>query len=175
MADNKAADKGDRVDPADAAQHLGAPSGAPSTIDSAFGPNWETWQKHVVAHVPAPDEDNDGIADMDAPVVPLLAYGQGPNDYISTDFDAGQVIVRDGNDKTGKAWKWPLADFMKFVAHAHGKRVPGEEAEKGDGPYVAAAKQNARTGKLVQADRDAEAGRDTRSDTSTKRRENDGK
>lgn len=150
----------DRVDPADAARELGTPAGAVNTIDGALGPNWEAWQDHVKAHVPAPDEDGDGYAEMPDPVVPLLAYSDGPNDYISTDIDAGQVIVRDGNDKTGKAWKFPLADFLRFVAHAHGKRVPGEEKEQGDGPYAAARKLAARTAKLVQADRDAEAGRD---------------
>lgn len=173
MADTKNTGA-DRVDPAEAAQYLG--TGAPaSTIDGALGPNWQAWQDHVKAYVPAPDEDNDGYAEMPDPVVPLLAYGDGPNDYISTDFDAGQVIVRDGNDKTGKAWKFPQGDFLKFIAHAHGKRVPGEEKEQGDGPYEAARKLAQRTAKLVQADRDAEAGRDQSTETRTKRRENDGK
>jgi hypothetical protein len=148
MADNK-------PNREDAAQHLGAPAGAASTIDAAFGPNWDTWQQHVVAHVPAPDDDNDGEAEMDTPVVPLLVYGDGPNSYISTDFDAGQVIVRDGNDRTGKAWKWPMADFMRFVAAAHGKTLPGDPEETGDNPYEAAAKQNARTAKLVEGERNA--------------------
>lgn len=174
MADNKTTGN-DRVDPADAARELGPPANAASTIDAAFGPNWQAWQEHVKAHVPAPDEDGDGYAEMPDPVVPLLVYGDGPHDYIATDIDAGQVMVRDGNDKTGKPWKWPLADFMRFVAHAHGKRAPGEKAEEGDGPYVAAAKQNERTAKLVQADRDTEAGRDQDNETSTKRRESDGK
>lgn len=148
MADNKPNHE-------DAAQELG--TGVPAaTIDTAFGPNWDAWQKHVVAHVPAPDEDNDGVAEMPDPVVPLLVYGDGPNSYISTDFEAGQVIVRDGNDKTGKAWKWPLEDFLRFVAAAHGKRLPGDPEEQGDNPYEAAAKQNARTAKLV-ADERAEA------------------
>jgi hypothetical protein len=143
----------------DAARELG--TGAPAaTIDGAFGPNWQAWQEHIVAHVPAPDEDNDGVAEMGDPVVPLLAYGDGPNDYIATDFDAGQVVVRDGNDRTGKAWKWPISDFMRFVAHAHGKRLPDEPKEEGDGPYEAARKLAARTAKLIQADRDAEAGRE---------------
>jgi hypothetical protein len=157
----------DRVDPADAAQYLGPPAGTGSTIDSAFGPNWEKWQAHVVAHVPAPDYDNDGVTEMGEPVVPLYVYADGPNSYISTDVEAGQVIVRDGNDKTGKPWKWPLEDFMKFVAHAHGKRVPGEKVEEGDNPYEAARKLAARTAKLVQADRDAEASRDTAAEKRT--------
>lgn len=149
MADNKQPNR------EDAAQELG--TGTPAaTIDSALGPNWDKWQQHVVAHVPAPDEDNDGYAEVPDPVVPLLVYGDGPNSYIATDIDAGQVMVRDGNDKTGKAWKWPLEDFLRFVAAAHGKRLPGDPAERGDNPYEAAAKQNARTAKLV-ADERAEA------------------
>jgi hypothetical protein len=157
MADNKA----ERVDPAEAAQQLG--TGAPAaTIDGALGPNWQAWQEHVKANVQPVDEDGDGYAEMETPVVPLLAYGDGPNDYIATDIDAGQVMVRDANDRTGKAWKFPLDAFMRFVAHAHGKKVAGEpEAEEGDGPYEAARKLAARTAKLVQADRDAEASRDT--------------
>jgi hypothetical protein len=147
-----------------AAQQLGTGTPAP-TIDAAFGPQtWEKWQQHVIAHVPAPDEDNDGVAEMPDPVVPLLVYGDGPNSYISTDFDAGQVMVRDGNDRTGKAWKFPLDAFLRFVAKAQGKKVEGEEDEdKGDGPYEAARKLAQRTGKLVQADRDAEAGRESKS------------
>ncbi len=153
----------------DAAHELG--TGAPAaTIDGAFGPNWEKWQEHVIAHVQLPDEDGDGVAEMSDPVVPLLAYGDGPNDYISTDIDAGQVMVRDGNDKTGKAWKFPLDSFLRFVAHAQGKKLPGEPEEpEGDGPYEAARKLAQRTAKLVQADRDAEAGRDA-DDKGAKRR-----
>jgi hypothetical protein len=144
----------------DAAQELG--TGAPAaTIDTAFGPNWDAWQEHVIAHVQLPDEDGDGEAEMADPVVPLLAYGDGPHDYIATDVDAGQVMVRDGNDKTGKAWKFPLDAFLRFVARAQGKTLEGDdEEEKGDGPYEAARKLAQRTGKLVQADRDAEAGRE---------------
>lgn len=170
MADNKT----ERVDPAEAARVLDdSPALRASTIDGALGPNWEAWQEHVKANVQPVDEDGDGTADeMPDPVVPLLVYGDGPNDYISTDIDAGQVMVRDGNDKTGKAWKFPLDSFMKFVAHAHGKRLPDEKAEEGDNPIEAARKLAQRTAKLVQADRDAEAGRDDADSTATKRREN---
>ncbi len=152
-----------------AAQQLGTGAPAP-TIDTAFGSGvWEKWQNHVIAHVPAPDDDNDGEAEMDIPVVPLLVYGDGPNSYISTDFDAGQVIVRDGNDRTGKAWKWPMKDFMRFVAAAHGKTLPGDPEETGDNPYEAAAKQNARTAKLVENERaqakDTDTGRTSQSRT----------
>jgi hypothetical protein len=138
----------------EAAQELG--TGAPAaTIDGAFGPNWDKWQDHVKANVEPVDPDGDGYAEMDTPVVPLMVYGDGPNDYIATDIDAGQVIVRDGNDKTGKAWKFPLDSFMRFVAHAHGKKLEGETEEKGDNPYEAARKLAARTGKLIEADRKA--------------------
>lgn len=152
MADTRSTDSNRE----DAARELGVGVPAP-TIDAAFGPNWEKWQEHVIANVQAPDEDNDGVAEMEDPVVPLLVYGDGPNDYISTDIDAGQVVVRDGNDRTGKAWKYPLGDFMRFVAHAHGKKLPDEPEEKGDNPLVAAAKLQERTNKKIQADRDATA------------------
>jgi len=143
----------------DAAQELGTANPA-NTIDGALGPNWQAWQDHVVAHVQLPDEDGDGKAETPDPVIPLLAYGDGPNDYIATDVDAGQVMVRDGNDATGKAWKFPLDAFLRFVARAQGKTLEGDDEEKGDGPYEAARKLAQRTGKLVQADRDAEAGRE---------------
>jgi hypothetical protein len=143
----------DRVDPADAATQLTA--GMPAdTIDGALGPNWQAWQDHVKAHVQPLDD-----ADVtDEPRVPLLVYGSGPNDYIATDVDAGQVMVRDGNDKTGKAWKFPLASFMRFVAHAHGLKVKDEDGKpEGDDPLTAAIEQRKRTNKLIQADRDATA------------------
>lgn len=147
-----------------AAHELGTAAPA-NTIDGALGPNWQAWQDHVVAHVQLPDEDGDGRAEMRDPVVPLLAYGDGPNDYIATDIDAGQVMVRDGNDRTGRAWKFPLDAFLRFVAKAQGKSLEGDEDEdeaKEDGPYAAARKLAQRTGKLVQADRDAEAGRESK-------------
>jgi hypothetical protein len=146
----------------DAARELdGSPALRAATIDAAFGPNWDKWQEHVIAHTQLPDEDGDGEAEPQEPVIPLLAYGDGPNDYIATDVDAGQVMVRDGNDKTGKAWKFPLDAFLRFVAHAQGKKLAGEpDEEKGDGPYEAARKLAGRTAKLVQSDRDAEATRD---------------
>lgn len=129
----------------------------PAATGTPFGPNFEAWQDHVIRYVQLPDKDRDGDADVADPVVPILAYGDGPNDYISTDVDAGQVVVRDGNDTTGRAWKWPLRTFLRFVAHAQGKELEGDEEEqaKGDNPYVAAAKQQERTNRLVQGERDA--------------------
>lgn len=152
----------------EAAHALG--TGAPAaTIDAAFGPNFQAWQDHVVRHVHLPDRDRDGTADLVEPVVPILTYGDGPNDYIATDVDAGQVMVRDGNDPTGKAWKWPLSTFLRFVAHAQGVELEGddEEGPQGDNPYVAAAKQQERTNQLVQGERDAAAAAEQDGRTST--------
>lgn len=150
------------VDTGEAARELDAniPAG---TLDGALGPNWQAWQDHVKAHVQPADKDRDGYADPDIPVVPLLVYGDGPNDYIATDIDAGQVVVRDGNDRTGKAWKFPLDSFMRFVAHAHGQKVEDDDDPlRGDDPITAARKQQERTNALMQADRDAQAAAGTR-------------
>lgn len=132
-------------------------TGPAATLDGALGPNWQAWQDHVAAHVTLPDSDDDE-AELSTPVVPMLVYGDGPNDYIATSIGDGQVVVQDGNDPTGKAWKFPQATFMRFVAHAQGRQLDDEAGTPaGDNPLVAAAKQNARTGKLIQADRDAAA------------------
>jgi len=145
----------DRKDPADVAHELGAPTA--NTIDAALGPNFERWAEHVQKTVQLPDEDDDGYVEPAELAVPILQYGDGPNDYISTDVDAGQVMVRDGNDTTGRAWKFPLTSFMRFLAHSQGKKLPGddEEAAKGDGMYQAAIKLQQRTNRLVAAEREA--------------------
>lgn len=169
MADTN---KGRDYSPAQAAHELGAP--AANTIDGALGPNFEAWAEHVKTHVQLPDEDDDGWVEPAEVVVPILEYGDGPHDYIATDVDAGQVIVRDGNDPTGRAWKFPLRSFYRFLAHAQGKKLPGddEEGAKGDTMYEAAAKLNARTGRLAAAERDAaaEAAKEGRSSTATSNR-----
>ncbi len=158
MADTRNTDQGGADNATtrreDAAQQLG--TGAPAaTIDMAFGPNWTKWQEHVAKSVQLPDADKDGEVEPETPVVPLMVYGDSAHDYIATDIDAGQVMVRDGNDASGKAWKFPLDAFLRFVAHAQGKKVEGEpEGPKGDNPYVAAAKQQERTNAQRQADRD---------------------
>ena len=141
----------------EAAAALGAPTG--NTIDAALGANWEGWTKHVQAHVQLPDEDDDGWVEPAELAVPILQYGDGPNDYISTDVDAGQVIVRDGNDPTGRAWKFPLRSFYRFLAKSQGKKLVGDDEQeaKGDSMYEAARKMQERTNKLVQADREATA------------------
>jgi hypothetical protein len=111
----------------------------------------------VLQHVQLPDENDDGWVEPGEVTVPILEYGDGPNDYISTDIDAGQVVVRDGNDTTGRAWKMPLRSFLRFVAHSQGKKLPGddEDAARGDSMYTAAAKQNERTNRLRAAEQQA--------------------
>ena len=162
----------DRKDPADVAHELGAPTA--NTIDGALGPNFTTWAEHVTTHVQLPDEDDDGWVEPAALTVPILQYGDGPHDYISTDLDAGQVIVRDGNDRTGRAWKFPLRSFLRFLAHAQGKKLPGDDEEKvrGDSMYEAAVKLQERTNRLRAAEQDAAAAakREGRSSTEASNR-----
>lgn len=129
-----------------------------STLDAALGPNWQKWQDHVKANVQPRDDDEDGYADPTVPNVPLLVYGDGPHDYIATRVESGQVIVQDGNDKTGKTWLFPLDAFMRFVAVAHGRKLKADEAEIGDNPLVAAVKQQERTNAMRDAEHKA-AGR----------------
>jgi hypothetical protein len=141
-----------------AVNELHAP--AADSIDSALGPNFDAWAKHVQEHVQLPDADDDGWVEPATLAVPILEYGDGPNDYISTDVDAGQVIVRDGNDPTGRAWKYPLKSFLRFVAHSQGKKLPGDDEDeaKGDSMYEAARKAHERTGAQLDAERKAAAG-----------------
>jgi hypothetical protein len=153
----------------DPAHELQAP--VADTIDLAFGPQvFERWTEHVQAHVQLPDADGDGEVEAAEVAVPILEYGPGPNDYISTDIDAGQVVVRDGNDKTGRSWKYPLQSFYRFLAASQGKTLEGDEEEaKGPGMYEGAIKLQERTNKLRAAEREAsqEATEGGRSTTAT--------
>jgi hypothetical protein len=161
MADNTTRD--------DAAHELQAP--AANSLDLAFGPQlFERWTEHVTAHVTLPDADKDGEVEAAPVAVPILQYGDGPNDYVSTDIDAGQVIVRDGNDKTGRSWKYPLQAFYRFLAASQGKDLEGDDEQaKGPSMYEGAIRQNARTNALRAAEREAseEATKDGRSTTAT--------
>lgn len=150
-----------------AAAELGAPDA--NTLDGALGPNFEAWAKHVQAHTPLTDAGDGTVTPPDNPVVPILEYGDGPNDYISTDIDAGQAVVRDGNDKTGRAWKVPLQSFFRFVAKAQGKKLAGDDEEeaKGDSMYEAARKMHERTGALIDGERKAADGAARRGESST--------
>lgn len=141
---------------AEAAHDLAAPGA--TTLDGALGPDaFNAWTEHVQRHVQLPDADGDKKAEPEQVTVPILEYGDGPNDYVSTDIDAGQVIVRDGNDTTGRAWKFPLRSFLRFVAHSQGMELEGDDADeaKGDSMYEAAAKQQERTNALRAGERDA--------------------
>lgn len=161
MTDTRKADHGtgpaaDKADTSEAATQLN--TGPAATLDGALGPNWQAWQEHIVRHVQLPDTDDDTPATVEAPAqvtVPLLVYGDGPHDYIATNVGDGAVVVQDGNDKTGKTWQFPIDQFMRFVAHANGKTVDGDDTAEGDNPLVAAAKQQERTNALVDADRKA--------------------
>jgi hypothetical protein len=112
---------------------------------------------------PDPDGLGDGAASSTgsaggAPMPALIVqYGPGSNDYISTVFDSGQAIVQNGADPTGKAWKYPEADFRRFVAAVRGEPIPLDERASGPTMFEAAAEQNQRTGELLQADREAAA------------------
>lgn len=159
----------DKPNPDEAARQL--QTSPATTLDGALGPNWQAWQDHVAAHVQLPDADADGDADP-APVitVPMLMYGDGPNDYIATHVGDGRVAIQDGNDATGKTWQYPQDQFMRFVAHAQGKTLDGDdEPERGDNPLVAAAKQQERTNRLVQADRDATADAEKTADSKARK------
>jgi len=139
----------------EAVQALATP--VADSIDGALGSNFEAWTKHVQQTVQLPDEDGDGEVEAADIQVPILEYGDGPNDYISTDIDAGQVIVRDGNDPTGRAWKYPLRSFYRFLARSQGKKLAGdtEDEARGDSMYEAAAKLQQRSGAALDAERKA--------------------
>lgn len=153
----------------DAAHELQAP--AANSLDLAFGPAlFEKWTEHVTAHVQLPDADKNGEVEAVPVVIPILQYGDGPNDYVATDVDAGQVIVRDGNDKTGRSWKYPLTSLYRFLAASQGKTLEGDEEQaKGPSMYEGAIKQQERTNALRAAEREAsqEATEGGRSTTAT--------
>jgi hypothetical protein len=137
----------------------GAPT--PTYLDEALAPGlFESYTEFVKQHavIPDLDPDTDTIepgATM-TPVVPLYVYGEGQHDYIATDFDAGQVMVRDGNDPSGKAWRFSEQAFRRFVARAQGKKLPDDDEEpQGESPIKGAIRLARRTAALVQADRDA--------------------
>lgn len=146
-----------------AAQYLHAP-GEVAPIGAVIGEQaMEAWAAQVKAddryHMPDPDNPQAPGATGSAGGSPMPAlivqYGPGQNDYISTVFDAGQAIVQNGADPTGKAWKFPESDFRRFAAAVRGEPIPVDERASGPTQYEEAAEMLKRTRESVQADRDA--------------------
>ena len=145
------------------------PGTAPISLDQALRKDiWDQWVAQVKANpaykLPDPD-DPDQVTDASwtPPPTLIVQYGEGPNDYIATDFTVGQVMVRDGNDPTGRAWKYPMSDWRRFVASVRGEELPPDErGPEGPTQYEEAAQFAKRTAAHVQADRDAreQAGND---------------
>lgn len=125
---------------------------------------FETWAQQVQAddryrlYDPANPDATTSSAGGNPPPAMITQYGPGPRDYIVTHFDAGQVLVTDANDDTGRTWKYPESAWRRFVAAVRGEELPEslrDPAEDGPTQFEEAAEQNARTGALIQADRDA--------------------
>lgn len=166
-AEARTADQATHTDPRAAAHtlHAAEPVGTP-TIAMAFGDDvWERWVNEVKTNpayrLPDPEHPEEGgmtgTAGANPPKPIIVEYGPGAHEYISTVFDSGQVIVQDGSDPTGKAWKFPESAWRRFVAHVRGEedKLPADPAQDGPTMHEAAAEQNARTGALLQADREA--------------------
>jgi hypothetical protein len=85
----------------------------------------------------------------------LVQYGPGPNDYISAVVDGGQVIVQNGADPTGKAWKYSERDFRRFAAAVRGEPIPLDPRDTGPTQYEEAVEYQRRTNEALAADRDA--------------------
>lgn len=153
--------------PAEAARHyLHAPTDV-APLGFVLGDDlMEKWVAQVKAdpryRTPDPLDPNDETAATNSsgstpPPALIVQYGPGQNDYISTVFDAGQVIVQDGADPTGKAWKYPEASWRRFVAAVRGEPIPVDARGSGPTQYEEAAAYQERTMASVQADRDANA------------------
>lgn len=57
-----------------------------------------------------------------------VRYGDGEHDYLSITFEgAAAVVVRDGNDPTGRAMQFSWGDWQQFV-----REVRGEDGTDGD-------------------------------------------
>lgn len=154
------------MSPADAARtelHGATPGGL--TLMGAFGDElFERWAEAVRTdprhHLADPDDPDDerrvtGSSGSNPPPTIILQYGEGVNDYIATNFDAGQVIVQDANDPTGRAWKFPESDWRRFVARVLGEELPPDPKSDGPTQFQEAAAVQKRTNEAIQADRDA--------------------
>lgn len=144
--------------------HAAEPLGTP-TMALAFGDDvWRRWVEEIrtnpAYHLRDPDDPTDvgmtGSAGANPPPPVIVEYGPGANQYIATTFDAGQVLITDAADPTGKTWKFPEATWRRFVARVRGEKLDDEEeAPQGPTIYEAAAEQNARTAKLRERDQEA--------------------
>lgn len=154
------ADKVSDADKASMELHRSSATAPAFFGDALPGGIFESYTEFVARNAVIPDLDpDDDDADRvqaQTPIVPLYVYGEGPNDYISTDFDAGQVMVRDGNDKTGRVWRFDETAFRRYVARAQGKKLPDDdEHDDGESPIEGAVRLARRTAAKVQADQDA--------------------
>jgi hypothetical protein len=154
------------MSPADAARaELHGAGFGGVTIMAALGDTlFERWADAVKGdpryHLADPDDPRDerrvtGSSGSNPPPAIILQYGNGTNDYISTVFDAGQVIVQDGNDASGRALKFPESGWRRFVARVRGEELPPDPANDGPSQYEEAAAVQKRTNEAIQADRDA--------------------
>jgi Domain of unknown function (DUF397) len=135
------------------------------TIMSALGDDlFKQWADAVKTdpryHLADPDNPRDerratNSSGSNPPPAIILQYGDGTNDYVSTVFDAGQVIVQDANDPTGRALKFPESGWRRFVARVRGEELPPDPANDGPSQYEEAAALQKRTNESIQADRDA--------------------
>jgi hypothetical protein len=142
--------------------YASSPTGTP-TIAMAFGDElWQRWIDEVRSnpgyHLRDPNNPEDVGATGSAGGNPMPAliveYGSGQHQYIATTFDAGQAIVQDGADPTGKAWKFPESAWRRFVARVRGEQLPDDEEPQGPTMHEAAAEQNARTFGRLAAERE---------------------
>lgn len=147
------------------ATYLGGLGGAPLSLHAALSEDiWDKWVEQVRTNdaYRLPDPDNPdtsgptGASGWNPPPTLIVQYGPGPHDYISTDFDAGQVIVRDGGaGEGGRDWKFPESDWRRFVAAVRGEELPEDERETGPTQYEQAAEFNKRTAERAAADEQA--------------------
>lgn len=61
----------------------------------------------------------------------LIWYGDGEHDYISVTFETGTVVIRDGNDATGRAMQFGRREWDDFVADVSGTKNEDDRAERG--------------------------------------------
>jgi hypothetical protein len=153
MAISKKPPTDDEARVAVAELHPGIPPGGPTLMFALGDEVWQRWIEEVrtnpAYHLRNPDDPSDagrtGSAGGNPMPALIVEYGPGQHQYISTVFDAGQAIVQDGSDPTGKAWKFPEENWRRFVARVRGEDLPDDEKPQGPTMHEAAAEQNART------------------------------